>query len=281
MAYPTIHQIATITQTLSYLDTAIEPKDTLIVLDIDNTIAQIPNQLGSPQWLSSAIKEKMRRDKISKDDALEKTLSFYFSFLEYTTLVPVETTTVNFIHILQKAGYKVIALTARGVTTKDKHTKNEARLTITQLNKMGVDLRSSSIAKQDVNFGNRVAFIDGAYFVGGANKGEELIRLLKHTRYAPKLIIFVDDKDYNINAMEGALKQHGYESRSLWYRFLDPKVNAFRLSMTQDILKQLCKQDATVKKAYKEWLRHDKHTKHESVNAQSHCQHSAHAQSNV
>jgi len=236
-----------IADVINYLDPSIAPKDVVIVFDIDNTIAEPTNQMSSPQWFSAMIRKKMKIAGITKTEAVDALLPLYSAVMEYTQMQPVENITVNFIRLLQNAGYKVMSLTARSPQTL-------AKRTLTQLRDLNIDFTKSKLYRKNIKFSDGVQYIDNIIFADGGNKGELLFEFFEKIKYQPKLVVFVDDKDYNCYNIEGTLQQHGINHVCLRYGARDAKYNAFNLAMTEDILLSLRKIDPKIDAAYRQFL---------------------------
>lgn len=236
-----------ITDVLKHLDPTIAPEETLIIFDIDNTIAETTNELASPQWFSSMIRLKMKQDNLTKLEAVKQLLPLYYLVMQQATLQPIEKTIVPLIQQLQEQGYKIIGLTARGAGPLKKCTYK-------QLQNIDINFTRSNIHSTDIIFSDDLQYIDNTIFVNGGNKGEALLRVLNYVDYMPKKIIFVDDKEYNHHTVEGTLMQNGIDHVCLWYRYCDEKVNAFELASTEDKLLSLCEQHPAIRNTYQEWL---------------------------
>ncbi len=242
---------------LKYLNPATHPERMLIVLDLDNMVlinnVEPDDQLGSPQWLGAMIREKMKVSGLTKLQALEYTLPIHFKLVPYVTLTPVEgEITVSFIRLLQQAGYKVIALTARS----PEHCKKE---TLDQLHQMGIDFCKSRIGDRGHIFSDRFEYVQGVAFVAGGNKGERLWQLLQNLEYIPDTVIVVDDKDYYLYEYEGVLKQYGIPHICLWYRYCDDMADAYDLSCSEKTVQKLRQVDAELDALYTIWSQGDTH----------------------
>lgn len=235
-----------ITDIIKYLDPTIAPKDTLIVYDLDNTLIESVNEMGSPQQFSALLRKRMALYGITKEEAIEQTLPLYTLIAQYTPIRPIEDTTVNLINLLQDAGYKSVVLTART-------GNNLAATTCKQLSDLHIDFTKSAVTKKSIKDPSFV-YQCNIIFADGGNKGELLLKFLKATKFKPKLIIFVDDKDYNVHAVEGSLQQKGMNHVSIQYRFCDEKAHAFDLAATEPLLLSLVNQYPDVKKAYEHYV---------------------------
>lgn len=240
-----IVQSYAITDVYRYLNQTLKPEDILIVLDIDNTIAESTNQLASSQWFTAMHKIKEQYG-MTLMEAVHATLPLFSLLAEKCTLQPVESTTVALIKDLQNKKHKVIALTVRAPKLKT--------CTINHLNAIDIDFTRNPIYQKDIFFNHNIQYIQGILFIDGGNKGEWLLDILKQIDYMPKQIIFVDDKEYNHYNVEGTLTQNGIDHTCIWYRYCDAKVDSFDLAMTQTALLNLCQQYPLIRDAYQQWL---------------------------
>ncbi len=245
--HTTIVQSYAITDVRKYLKPTLKPEEILIVFDIDNTIAESVNQLASTQWFTAmyTIKEQCGMTKM---EAIKATLLPLYSLLvEQCPLQPIESTTIGVIKELQDKGHKVMSLTVRS-------PEELKTCTVSQLAQIGIDFTRNAIYGKDIIFNHSTQYIQGILFVDGGNKGEWLLHILKHINYMPKQIIFIDDKEYNHQAVENALAQNGIEHTCIWYRYCDPKVDAFDLAFTESALLDLCQRYPAIRAAYQKWL---------------------------
>lgn len=250
-AYAAFEDSFSITDIVHHLDPTISAEKTLVVLDLDNMVIASEvapgDQLGSPQWLGAMIRKKMQLSGVTKLQALEYTLPIHFRLVDYVTLTPVEgERTVRFIRLLQDAGYRVIALTARS----PEYCKKE---TIEQLRRWGIDFNRSKIGSHNYIFDDRFQYLDGIVFVSGGNKGDRLWKLFQTYAYIPDRVIAVDDKDYYLHEIEGVLQQYGIPHVCLWYRYCDQQADAYDLVISQSTVDILCNQDSELQRLYDLW----------------------------
>jgi len=199
-----------------------EPK-TLVILDIDNTISEPTNEVGSDQWFSACIKKEIDA-QLDKIEAINKVLPSYFAAQKKAKVKPVETETVKIIQSLQKQKFPVLGLTARSLPLID--------CTHKQLKSINVDLSRSSLSKKDITFSDYpfpTKYQKGIIFCGNNNKGQILKKYLDLISFQPSKIIFVDDKKSNLETVEKEFKNSRISFIGLRYSYLDEKVNNFTL----------------------------------------------------
>lgn len=197
------------------------PEDVMVVFDVDYTLTY-PD---SPACYYSVIKKYRDIYKNLMKDLTPAQKDAVISLMVHITpqkLIEKETPSV--IEGLQDKGVKVMALTATlsgkviGASDKLVFLRRDA------LQKMGIDFSRKSFLRGRVipNLGDEYAggtptFYHGFMASNGEgknNKGEAFVNLLKvlglsklgSVVYAPKCVIFVDDKEQNIKDMEESLK---------------------------------------------------------------------------
>lgn len=190
---------------------------TLLVFDIDNTILEPVQTLGSDQGFGFWVDQGLNRG-LSKESATRRAITYASRVQPISEVRAVERKTPSFIHSLQQSGLKVIALTAR--------PPQWAKGTLNQLHSLKVDFRKSSppgqVELEHSGYTNGVMFVKG-----GHNKGEALIEFMKAARLSPNRILFIDDKLYNVESVEEALEKTNLEHVSFRYGAADPRVASF------------------------------------------------------
>jgi len=208
--------------------------DTLIVLDIDNTLIEPCQTLGSDQWFYSQLHHYVLMG-FDTTNALEKALSEWMSIQNVTKVKPVEENIPKIIRDLQSRNYRVIALTTRGLELSTR--------TIEQLKSVGIDLSITAPTKEDLFFmnGRGVLFRNGVLFTAATNKATALFKLLHETKVDPKSIIYVNDKRSHFYPVEEFANHHQIPFIGLRYGFLDEKIRSLDRTLTDVQLKHFGK----------------------------------------
>lgn len=208
--------LAEIRESFSILDVAKEarPGD-VVVFDIDNTILEPTQTLGSVQWYDDLIQEK-----VPEHQALAK-----FTLVQRKTSTRlVDPHTAKAIGWFQAKNIPVFALTARPIEL--------AEVSPRQLLKSGVDL--SVTAPSDLQLPvNDVVYHRGVLSVGAQNnKGVVLRETLKLNRIQPRRVLFIDDKANHVANMEKALQG---EFININFRFgvADARVRSFNRNIAK------------------------------------------------
>lgn len=209
-------------------------KHTLVIFDIDNTLAAPKLEIGSDQWVDYLVHEKMKQG-LDLQQAFNAVLPTYFHVQFKIAMHPVEDITPTFIKDLQTQGISVIAITARSIYV--------ASRTLDQLDDMRVELGIQGHTNElHLNMPIPCIYMDGVIFSGNNDKGLVLIELLNTIDFKPSKIIFIDDKLKNITAVEYAAQKCGIEFVGIRYSRCDARVanfNAVKAQAELEILQQI------------------------------------------
>ncbi len=197
-------------------------EETLVILDIDDTVLIHAQMLGCDEWF--LYRNKMRQNEgMSFSEALEKTVAEYDAIHYLTQMEIVEPGTEAIIDALQKKGYTVMGLTTRGLGL--------ATRTVHQLKEKGIDLTRTCPGTEEAYFqikGHGVIYRKGVLLTSGTHKGEALFRLCERIGYEPKRIVFLNDKSTHIKEIEDYAKQRNIPFLGLRYSYSDARKAAFR-----------------------------------------------------
>ncbi len=208
---PHFHEIT------SYID-----KDTLVLLDIDDTLL-IPNQmLGCDEWFNYRWK-KYIQEGLDSPSALEKSLAEWEAVRHLTKMTVVEPGTEKIVSNLQRERYTVMGLTTQGVAL--------ATRTSQQLKENGIDLSLAAPRKDDHYLtlqGHGVLYRNGILFTSGKPKGRALFMLCEKMGFSPKRIVFINDKATHLRDIEEEATKQGVEFIGLRYAYSDKRKALFR-----------------------------------------------------
>ncbi len=193
----------------------------LVIFDVDNTLIEPVQELGSDQWFEHRIKEYISYG-YAKDAALEKALREWTAIQSITNIKTVEGGTSEIIHKIQQQGVSVMGLTTRGLGLSTR--------TVEQLHTVGIDLGATAPIQEEIFFMNEkgVLFRGGTLFTAGTHKGNALRKFLKRINYTPDSILFVDDKISHLMAVESLCEDLGIPFIGYRYGRLDDKVHNLR-----------------------------------------------------
>lgn len=175
--------------------------NTLIVLDINNTLMHTAQELGSDRWAKHEIEKRMKKNNFSKEEVMSSFVTEWEKILIASETLPIEPLIPQWIYMLQKKNIPLIGLTACNVEM--------AYCTTKQLHSIDIDLSQTSPYSQSVEIfgGTASKYIEGIIFVGLNNdKGETLKRFLAQIDHKPEKILVVDDKKKNIESVQKAFE---------------------------------------------------------------------------
>jgi len=202
--------------------------ETLIVLDIDNTLLETKQALGSDQWFYHHFKDYIAQG-MSSEEALERALPEWEAIQNLTDVQLVEPGTAQTVAALQEKGYTVIGLTTRGL--------GMSKLAVQQLKKLGINLVTTAPTKEQVFFINEhemypndphgVIFHQGILFTSGSHKGHAFSTLLEKLDLHPKKVVFINDKASHLKPVEEACVAKGIPFVGLRYGATDARVKGY------------------------------------------------------
>ena len=209
--------------------------ETLLILDLDNTIMEPEDYLGSDQWFTALLSHFMENEKMGIHQALAIVVPKYNEAHKTATVKPVEQTTIEVISKLQNKNVAIMGMTARG--------DDCIPFALKQLKSINVDLEKTCVYKNRIpklNLPHASEYKSGVLFCTCNSKGDALVEFLNEVKKSnpkfvnPKKIVFIDDKEKNVKAIEDAANKLGIKFTGIRYGFLDEKVKAVEL--TADML---------------------------------------------
>lgn len=209
-------------QLLPYIDA-----DTLVVLDLDNTLMCSKTQLGSVQWFCQMIGESVQ-EGLSLEEAHEKHYPKWMAVQERTDVRFCHSSTERFLAALENKGIRVLALTCRKPIM--------SKSTLEQLSRLNIDFSKHVFSKENVQFSfkHAVSFEKGVIFSGEYNdKGKVLVSFLEQVEEKPSRVIFVDDKQKHLKAVWSALDAQGVDCVAMRYSREDARVLEYDVELAQ------------------------------------------------
>ncbi|MDB6081345.1 MAG: putative rane protein [Chlamydiia bacterium] len=193
---------------------------TLIVFDIDNTIYEPVQMLGSDQWFYHHL-EKLKASGVSHHEALQQSLHLWHKIQHVTRVQLMETHTPEIIQKLQESNFSVMALTTRGHEIAD--------ATLRQLASHSIDMRKTAPDSTDYYLQDmpHVLWKGGVLLTKGLHKGKAFLAFLKQSGFTPKRVVFINDKASHIRELEESSEAVGIEFLGLRYSGSDEKVKNF------------------------------------------------------
>jgi len=242
-SYARIHEIKKIAEVAKYvkakpsvrnLGNLIKEK-VFAIFDIDNTLLHPDKKLdsaGSDQWFSDRVKTEMNKGE-SINNALDKVLPLYYHIAQNINLELVEATLVKDIKNIEKLCEHTICLTARSLCLAD--------ITAKQLDRNNLYFKVPEIKTDELklNLPNESLYKHGILFCGNNSKGLVVTTLLDAMHYTPEKVVFVDDKEHNLKAVEKAVEARGIKFIGLRYSGCDEKVKNFNKEKADKKLEEL------------------------------------------
>ncbi|MBT8062512.1 MAG: DUF2608 domain-containing protein [Gammaproteobacteria bacterium] len=198
----------------------------LAVFDLDNTLLAMEQGLGSDQWYEWQKEQHAHEpcDPRVVGDRLAVQGALYFA----SAMRPTQPDAPELLRELQDLNVPVIALTSRGV---------DFRLqTFRELRRNGYDFRRSALSPEagwpddfvPDNGIRPVRYEDGVFLTTGQHKGAMLDALLRKTgAEMPSVILMLDDKQTNLDAIHETFDPLGVSVRSWRYAGEDGLVAGF------------------------------------------------------
>jgi hypothetical protein len=207
-------------------------KDTVVLLDIDDTLLIPCQMLGIDDWFNLRWK-KHQAAGLNSEAALEKALAEWESVRHITQMKTVEKDTDAVVQELQKNGHLVMGLTTQGLAL--------ATRTVQQLTQNKIDLSVTAPTKEDcyVNLsGKSVLFRKGVLFTSASHKGEAFFKFCDSVGLKPKKVVFINDKATHLVEIEKTAEERGVEFVGLRYAYADKHKAAFRADIAELQFKQ-------------------------------------------
>jgi hypothetical protein len=194
--------------------------DTLLLLDIDDTLLVPVQMLGCDEWFCHRLKEKSK--SCDSRSALEKTLAEWEGVRHLTSMEVVEPGTQTILTILQDKGVMMMGLTTQGLAL--------ATRTHQQLQQNGLIIQKTTPMKNDCYLlidSHGVLYRNGILFTSGMPKGKSLFALFDEMDFHPTRIVFVNDKKSHLQDVEEEAEEQGVEFLGLRYSYSDQKKARF------------------------------------------------------
>lgn len=194
-------------------------QETLVVFDIDKTLLQAKQYVGS-FFCESHIIMKLKESGLEEKEAIDNAHSIHIKLLDFTPVEAVEKDTSNLIYELAEKKIKVMGLTARSAEA--------ANCTAKQLNSINAPLALNSIHADEVPLDDFARYIDGVLYVSHwGDKGEILVNFFEKIGYTPSHILFVDDSYSRCDEVKKSLEQKNIKCTCVHYTAADESFDSF------------------------------------------------------
>ncbi len=194
--------------------------DSLILLDIDDTLILPVQMLGSDVWFEHRL-QHLLDNGMAKDAALPQAVDEWCFLRLLSDMELIEQNTPQVLLNLQKLKYPIMGLTIQRIQLCDKTPRH--------LLQNGIALEKTAPYGTDLYFPepNRTFYHKGILFTCGGNKGQALFSFLRRIGYSPKRIVFVDDKENNLRELEKEAEKQNILFVGLRYAGADSRKTAF------------------------------------------------------
>ena len=191
----------------------------LIGYDIDNTLLEMNQDLGSDQWFNWQTSLLPTADHALLPHAVANDFSGLLSvddtLVSLTHTHAVDPRAPKIVTDLETQGFASIVITARGPGLRS--------ATLRELNKNGFNFEKGSVGALRLD----ASFSEGVYMTSGQNKGLMLKKLLPQLGRTIQGILFIDDTLKNTQNMQKAFVGTAIDVVTIRYSFLDEKVKQF------------------------------------------------------
>ncbi len=206
-----------------------KPKGTVVVFDIDNTMAKV--SMGIEPWVWYKTKQLTEKG-LSYKEAFDLVLTMFFTVTELTELLPIGNSPAV-VQVLQAKEIPVIALTNRSIPI--------ARRTAQRLKKIGIDLTRNSLFKRKLPLAvtHDGIYLDGIIFSGYNDKGKMLFQFFKTIGYNPKKIILFDDRPENVTSVQKACQQNKKQFVGVRFSLMDHEKKNFNPAQAEKTIYRL------------------------------------------
>ena len=205
----------------------LEPKSTLVVFDIDDTLLTATEFFGSDKWYDWQRGRALDQQGVLVNTTDSEKVNCLFDVLGMVFEMAVnKPTQPNMADIVDSVNNDVVILTARSGAYRAATMRELAR---NQLNFKQKSLTPAGTGYHyDYTLGGRtaqVSYVDGVFMVQGMDKGIMLLDLLKRSEHEYASVIFVDDKQHNLDNMAKALKTANIDFYGYHYNRISKAVS--------------------------------------------------------
>jgi FMN phosphatase YigB (HAD superfamily) len=195
--------------------------DTLFVFDLDNTLIETAQHLGSDQWFSHKL-DFFVKEGLSLDEALNRVVTQLIEVQNRSEMRLVDPAIPDLLYKMQRKNVSMIGLTKREPRMSER--------TLKQLAPLHIDFSRTAKIKEELVFDELqgTTLKQGIIFVGpGIEKGPALMAYLKQLNKQPKKIVVIDDKMSHIQNIANVLEPLEITFIGIRYGGADEKVRAF------------------------------------------------------
>ncbi len=193
---------------------------TLVIFDIDNTLAHPTEELSSDEWFCHLVDKKMAQghDYLT---AIYYALPVTYYAQFNVDLEPTENIVPFLTSQLIKYNIPIMALSTRSLFVAER--------TLEQLENIDIQFLVPDFSQDDLvlSMPHPCFYKNSILFGGNNDKGQALLCLFDYMNYYPEKIIFVDDKMKYLISVEKALQSYNISFIGIRYSGCDERVNNF------------------------------------------------------
>lgn len=191
----------------------------ILVFDIDNTLLEAGQHLGSVAWGDYMVNE-MKKKGISHQEAEEIASIFWKTVQPHIKVKTVDPDTKEIIEAIQEKKIPVICLTSRNSA--------EIENTHGQLASLGIYPTHLINECQIFHLNRNALYEKGILFATLFNKKSNvLIEFLERNQFNPEWVIFVDDKLSHVHDVDSMLQEKGISCKALRFSGADKQYETF------------------------------------------------------
>lgn len=218
----------TLSSVLEHLDTL----DTLVIFDIDNTLAHPIEELSSDEWFCHLVNTKMQQGYDYLTSVYYALPAAYYAQFN-VPLTPTEPCIPELIAHLIDNGVAVMALSTRSLFIAER--------SLEQLDNININFFMPNIDPHDLvlPMHHPCFYKRGVLFTGNNDKGEVLNCFFNIMNYRPEKVIFVDDKMKYLLSVQKALEEHDIVFCGIRYSGCDERVKIFDAAKAEQQYREL------------------------------------------
>jgi hypothetical protein len=206
---------------IKYIEEALQyiRPESLCLLDIDNTILEPDNeeQIGSEQWFYSTL--QTMQQEMPYEEAKNKLVIYYAKLMLTLSLKLVEDSTTA--EILNKISQ---ICTTLGFTARELIL---APMTHEWLEHYHIQFNAPVFDKGFIFGEIPILLYNKVIYCKGHKTADTLFTILNHFEIHPTHIVYIDDKEHYLKAIESECARRGIEFIGLRYAYLDKKVEEY------------------------------------------------------
>lgn len=248
------------------------PEETLLVVDIDNTLLTMHGDLGSDpwfEWQEYLLNHEPESRHLVADDfgGLLKAQGLLF---QLGKMCPPQKNLPELLNRCQGLGVKTLVLTSRGPDFRP--------ATERELKAAGYDFKRSTLAMADVPAGDFLPYDperpeevgllpedldryalraprltslkNGIFMTSGQHKGAMLLTALHRATEKIKAVVFIDDHGRHVHRVYDTLNRRGLDVTVLHYKREDDNVARFRYGNKDDVTRRWHRLQSTINEVF-------------------------------